>query len=162
MYKVHCNDHIPHFDYPNLDKMKPTKLNYSYLIYYILQNLKSKRYPYLLYSYINIYKFIKLTCTPELQAFIDSTTIRSIIGKNLSNAFGIWSEVTDPSEDKEFLGFGVYPSASFFNHSCSPNIVKTRNNSEMVFTTSKDIEIGEELCISYGNTDEPVELRQNN
>ena len=102
MYKVHCNDHIPHFDYPNLNKMKPTKLNYSYLIYYILPNLKSKRYPYLLYSYINIYKFIKLTCTPELQAFIDSTTIRSIIGKNLSNAFGIWSEVTDPSEDKEF------------------------------------------------------------
>ena len=39
--------------------------------------------------------------------------------------------------------------------------MKTRNNSEMVFTTSKDIEIGEELCISYGNyTDEPVELRQ--
>lgn len=162
MYKVHCNDHIPHFDYPNLDKNEANKVELLLFdLLYSSEFEKVKRYPYLLYSYINIYKFIKLTCTPELQAFIDSTTIRSIIGKNLSNAFGIWSEVTDPSEDKEFLGFGVYPSASFFNHSCSPNIVKTRNNSEMVFTTSKDIEIGEELCISYGNyTDEPVELRQ--
>ena len=26
MYKVHCNDHIPHFDYPNLDKNEANKV----------------------------------------------------------------------------------------------------------------------------------------
>ncbi|CAI5758826.1 unnamed protein product [Candida verbasci] len=87
---------------------------------------KYHRYPYLLYSYINIYKFVKLTCSKELQKYITPDSIRSIIGKNLSNAFGIWSESNSKDEDKEFLGFGVYPSASFFNHSCDPNLIKIR------------------------------------
>ncbi|EGW34895.1 uncharacterized protein SPAPADRAFT_47961 [Spathaspora passalidarum NRRL Y-27907] len=112
---------------------------------------KVRKYPYLLYSYINIYKFLKLTVSEQLQPYINTDEIRCIIGRNLSNAFGIWSEVSDPKEDKEFLGFGVYPSASFFNHSCAPNLVKTRIGNQLVFTTLRDISAGEELCINYGN-----------
>ncbi|KAI5960313.1 SET6 [Candida pseudojiufengensis] len=122
---------------------------------------KYQKYPYLLYSYINMYKFIKLTCTNGLQPFITPNNVRSIIGKNLSNAFGIWSNTTSKKEDKEFLGFAVYPSASFFNHSCSPNILKTRINQDLKFETLKDIEKGEEICISYGNfSNESFETRQ--
>ena len=112
---------------------------------------KVEKYPYLLYSYINIYKFIRLISRQELQPFISPNRVRSIIGKNLSNAFGIWSNVTSKTEDKEFFGFGVYPSASFFNHSCGPNIIKTRIDNKLVFTTLRDIQPGEELNIDYGN-----------
>lgn len=122
---------------------------------------KYHKYPYLLFSYINIFKFIKLTCTAELQQFITTDTIRSLIGKNLSNAFGIWSNTTSKNEDKEFLGFSVYPSASFFNHSCDPNIIKIRIRNDMRFETLRDIAAGEELCINYGNfQNEEVEKRQ--
>lgn len=122
---------------------------------------KYHKYPYLLFSYINIFKFIKLTCTAELQQFITTDIVRSLIGKNLSNAFGIWSNTTAKDEDKEFLGFSVYPSASFFNHSCDPNIIKIRVRNDMRFETLRDIAIGEELCINYGNfQNEDVEKRQ--
>lgn len=122
---------------------------------------KYHKYPYLLFSYIRVFKFIKLTCTAELQPFITTDTVRSLIGKNLSNAFGIWSNTTNKDEDKEFLGFSVYPSASFFNHSCDPNIIKIRMRNDMCFETLRDIAEGEELCINYGNfQSEDVNKRQ--
>ncbi|KAI3403852.2 SET6 [Candida oxycetoniae] len=108
---------------------------------------KYRKYPYLVQSYINIFKFIKLTCSKELQPFVNSKTVRDIIGKNLSNAFGIWSHAKSSSEDKELLGFAVYPSASFFNHSCEANIKKIRIKNDMKFVTLRDIGPGEELCI---------------
>lgn len=112
---------------------------------------KVTKYPYLLYSYINMYKFIKLTSSEELQPFITPSTVRCILGKNLSNAFGIWYNTTCQTEDKEYFGFGVYPTASFFNHSCDPNIKKTRTNEKLLFKTIRDIVKGEEICIDYGN-----------
>ncbi|KAK6202632.1 uncharacterized protein RJT21DRAFT_20907 [Scheffersomyces amazonensis] len=122
---------------------------------------KVEKFPYLLYSYINIYKFIKVTSLPELQPFINPQRVRDTIGRNLTNAFGIWSEVLNPTEDKEFLGFGVYPSASYFNHSCSPNLIKKRINNTLTFTTKRDIQANEELCIDYGSyLDENVIVRR--
>ncbi|RCK55604.1 putative protein lysine methyltransferase SET6 [Candida viswanathii] len=161
MYKCH-GARISNYDFPEL---KPDETNQVEMVLFDLlyssEYEKVKKYPYLLYSYINIYKFIRLSCTPELQPFINLSTVRAIIGKNLSNAFGIWSEVSDPSEDKEFLGYAVYPSASYFNHSCAPNIIKSRKGHSLEFTTLRDIESGEELCINYGNyTNEPVEIRR--
>ncbi|KAG2733382.1 hypothetical protein G9P44_002907 [Scheffersomyces stipitis] len=122
---------------------------------------KVHKYPYLLYSYINIYKFIKLTALPPLQPFITSDLVRSSIGRNISNAFGIWSDSSSSEEEREYFGFGVYPSASYFNHSCGPNVVKKRIENKLTFTTLRDISAGEELCIDYGNyINEPVEVRQ--
>ncbi|RCK60480.1 putative protein lysine methyltransferase SET6 [Candida viswanathii] len=119
IYKCH-GARISNYDFPEL---KPDEANQVEMVLFDLlyssEYEKVKKYPYLLYSYINIYKFIRLSCTPELQPFINLSTVRAIIGKNLSNAFGIWSEVSDPSEDKEFLGYAVYPSASYFNHKTS-------------------------------------------
>lgn len=123
---------------------------------------KILKYPYLLYAYINIYKFLKAGAPEVLQPYIRQTSIKNIIGRYLSNAFGIWSDVESPeTEDREFFGFGVFPSASFFNHSCGPNMVKKRSNNSFSFTALRDIEAGEELCINYGySTTEKVEERR--
>ncbi|KAG7664237.1 SET6 [[Candida] subhashii] len=147
-----------------IDSLDTVNTNTELSLFNLLQSVemeKVKKYPYLLYSYINIYKFLKLTCSSHLQKFINPDHVRAIIGKNLSNAFGIWSETSNPTEDKEFFGFGVYPSASFFNHSCAPNIVKTMDTNKLSFRTLRDILPGEELCINYGNyLDESVETRR--
>ncbi|KAK6457823.1 uncharacterized protein RJT20DRAFT_125681 [Scheffersomyces xylosifermentans] len=122
---------------------------------------KVQKYPYLLYSYINIYKFLVLTTLPPLQDLVSSDLVRATIGRNLSNAFGIWSEASNPSEEKEFFGFGVYPSASYFNHSCGPNMIKKRTKNVLTFTTLQDIKPDQELCIDYGNyINEKVEVRR--
>lgn len=161
MYRCH-NIKISNYDFPELNPQEANQVEMVLFdLLYSSEYEKVEKYPYLLFSYINMYKFIKISCTKELQTFINLTIVRAIIGKNLSNAFGIWSEVSDPSEDKEFLGYGVYPSASYFNHSCEPNIVKTRKGATLEFTTLRDINPGEELCINYGNyTNEPVEIRR--
>lgn len=122
---------------------------------------KVKKYPYLLLSYINIYKFVRIVSPKEFLPFLTPKSIRSIIGRNLTNAFGIWSPITAEDEEREFFGFGVYASASYFNHSCLPNIEKIRVGRSYKFVASKDIASGDELCISYGirNTD-TVEQRR--
>lgn len=127
----------------------------------LTENEKVHRYPYLLDAYINIYKFLYLVARPELQLYITPSTIRACIGRNLSNAFGIWSQSQSVAEDREFFGFGVYPLALFFNHLCEPNIVKKREGRKLTFHALRDIDEGEELCIDYGNyLNEPVEVRR--
>lgn len=148
----------------SIKALESTNLEASELILFQLlqssEEQKVQKYPYLLYSYINIYKFIKITSHPLLQPFITCQNIRDIIGKNLSNAFGIWS-IQIEDEDKEFFGFGVYPSASYFNHSCSPNLIKKRIDNKLTFTTTKEIASNDELCIDYGNyLNENVEKRK--
>jgi hypothetical protein len=121
---------------------------------------KVAKYPYLLKSYTRMYKYLKLTCGPQLQPFITIDNIRRIIGTSLTNAFGIWSS-TVPGEDKEYFGCALYPSASFFNHSCSANVSRTRHGRLISFVTSHPVLQGEELCIQYGNhTTEDYHTRQ--
>lgn len=67
------------------------------------------------------------------------------------NAFGIRAGSDD---NEEYMGYAVYPAASFFNHSCRPNIAKQRNGRYWTFRTSKSIAIGEECCITYLGGDE--------
>ncbi|WPK22800.1 hypothetical protein PUMCH_000013 [Australozyma saopauloensis] len=111
---------------------------------------KVRKYPYLLVSYTNIYKFVRLACPISLLPYITTLNVRGIIGRNLTNAFGIWSHITEHDEEREFFGFGVYASASYFNHSCYPNVKKVREGNTYKFIASRDIFPGEEMCISYG------------
>lgn len=122
---------------------------------------KVEKYPYLTLAYSNIFKFLRLTCPDSFQKFITPQSVRDIIGRNLTNAFGIWSPTTTDDEEREYLGFGVYPSASFFNHSCAFNVKKLRELNTYIFKTTEDIQSGTELCISYGITgDETLESRE--
>lgn len=111
---------------------------------------KVARYPYLLVSYVNIYKFVRLVVPECWLPFVTPQAVRDMIGRNLTNAFGIWLPTTQSGEGRELFGFGVYPSGSFFNHSCAFNVSKTRKDASYEFTADRDILPGEELCISYG------------
>lgn len=146
------------------DQTAPQRLALELELFNLLQLSelqKVEKYPYLVHSYANIYKFARIVCPLELQPFVTPQNVRDIIGKNLTNAFGIWSPTKSPDEEKEYFGFGVYPSASFFNHSCNYNVVKKRVGGAYIFTAKEDIEPGTELSITYGiKGDELLQQRQ--
>ncbi|KAI9301711.1 hypothetical protein BJ944DRAFT_271057 [Cunninghamella echinulata] len=93
---------------------------------------------------------------------------RSIFYREMANSFGLWeqqsnngNEIDAVTDDLELLGYGIYPSAVYFNHSCHANVIKLRHGDQMHFYTKRDIQLNEELCISYGNVDTPfLERRQ--
>jgi SET and MYND domain-containing protein len=64
------------------------------------------------------------------------------------NAFGINSG-TNEEEKEEYMGFAVFPSISYFNHSCRPNLIKTRFGRSWRMEADGDIPAGTELCITY-------------
>ena len=101
--------------------------------------------------------FLKQNLPPDLACFVTST-VYPFLSRHLSNSFGIWELPISP--DSENLGSAMYPSASYFNHSCDPNIAKLRQGRTIVFVTSKEVQAGEELCISYGHTERQVEERR--
>lgn len=67
------------------------------------------------------------------------------------NAFGIRSGGND---NEEYMGYGVWTAASYFNHSCQPNVTKRRCRREWQFCAAEDVATGEQLCISYLGGDE--------
>lgn len=102
--------------------------------------------------------FLKLYLPQEFAPLIESTAY-PFLSRHLSNSFGVWELPISP--DSEHLGSVMYPSASYFNHSCDPNVAKVRQGRIVLFVTSKDVQPGEELCISYGHTERQVlERRQ--
>lgn len=111
---------------------------------------KISRFPLLLKSQARIYKFLRLSLPEFLQNLLTVESLRLTFGREYGNAFGI-RQITDESstEEKEFLGYMVSPEASFFNHSCRPNLKKSRCENRMVFTTMRDVKQGEQLCIDY-------------
>lgn len=76
--------------------------------------------------------------TPEI-LFVLST-------RDSHNSFGIRSL---EDEGSEFFGYGCWPAASYFNHSCGPNVSKQRVGRVWEFTTARDVGKDEELCITY-------------
>ncbi|KAF2205514.1 SET domain-containing protein [Delitschia confertaspora ATCC 74209] len=77
-------------------------------------------------------------CTPEI--------LITLSQRDSHNSFGIRSLEDDGSE---FFGYGCWPSASYFNHSCGPNVEKQRVGRVWEFRTGREVEEGEELCITY-------------
>ncbi len=82
-----------------------------------------------------------------------------ILGKVKSNSFGLDSpmrkgEFNESGEpDVNFLGHAVYEEASFFNHTCErANVVRIRRERTLSFVCVRDVDKGEELCITYINS----------
>ena len=48
-------------------------------------------------------------------------------------------------------GTSLLPAASYFNHSCAPNLAAPTNGKIMVCYTLRDVNAGEALCISYSD-----------
>lgn len=124
-----------------------------------------------LLSNIRMYHSFLLHLPLELLEVITSYTISIILSRDLGNSFGTSEEfeggappslsssslLSSPSLDSTIVGrgqqvgFALYPILSFYNHSCSPNIIKKRTGTTYFFSTipTRIVEEGEELCISY-------------
>ncbi|KAK1821740.1 Histone-lysine N-methyltransferase set-6 [Friedmanniomyces endolithicus] len=100
--------------------------------------------------------------THDLEAhcnsFVQLSSIIALAAVSSHNAFGIRSGGED---GEEYMGYGVYPSASYFNHSCHPNVAKQRVGTVWKFWVTEDVRQGEELCISYlGGDEKDLNVRQ--
>ncbi|KAF2621559.1 SET domain-containing protein [Macroventuria anomochaeta] len=93
-------------------------------------------------SYLHLLAILPLPLLP----LTTPETIFLLSSRDSHNSFGIRSLEDDGSE---FFGYGCWPAASYFNHSCGPNIEKNREGRVWNFRAGSDIEAGEELNITY-------------
>ncbi|KAI6126853.1 hypothetical protein F5141DRAFT_1200569 [Pisolithus sp. B1] len=118
-----------------------------------LGNIRERRH--VLSAHLRIYAFLCNALPKYLLPYIP-TTVREVFARDtgtlLASGMGI--------AGTRCWGGGFGPSASYFNHNCSPNIRKTRQGRTLHFETTRAVSAGEELCISYVDTDQPVEQRQ--
>lgn len=97
-------------------------------------------------GHISAFLYLAASLPVELLPFVTSDTLLTVKAREVHNSFGIRSL---EDEGSEFFGYGVWPSASYFNHSCEPNVMKRRVGRTWVFDAEKEIMAGEELSISY-------------
>jgi SET and MYND domain-containing protein len=93
-------------------------------------------------TYLHLLAILPLPILP----LVTPETLFLLSSRDSHNSFGIRSLEDDGSE---FFGYGCWPAASYFNHSCAPNIKKARVGRVWEFRAGKDIEEGDELCITY-------------
>jgi len=68
------------------------------------------------------------------------------------NALGFYTSpemLCHPRSYAVLSGLGLYPRASLFNHSCTPNVSRYNLGDVAVFRTNRMVRAGEELRISY-------------
>jgi hypothetical protein len=97
-------------------------------------------------NHVHAYLHLLALLPASLLPHVTAEKCLELARKDSWNSFGIRS-LDDGGA--EFFGFGVWPDASFFNHSCAPNIKKQRVGRMWQFWTDGDVEVGGELSISY-------------
>jgi hypothetical protein len=93
-------------------------------------------------TYLHLLAILPLPILP----LVTSQTLFLFSSRDSHNSFGIRSLEDDGSE---FFGYGCWPAASYFNHSCGPNVEKRRDGRAWEFRAGRDIVQGDELCITY-------------
>jgi hypothetical protein len=93
-------------------------------------------------SYLHLLAILPLQLLPS----VDPKMLFLLSSRDAHNAFGIRSL---EDEGSEYFGYGCWPAASYFNHSCGPNVEKAREGREWCFRAGKDVRKGDELCITY-------------
>lgn len=93
-------------------------------------------------TYLHLLAILPLPLLPHVTA----ESLRLLSTRDAHNSFGIRSLDDDGSE---FFGYGCWPAASYFNHSCAPTIEKNREGRVWYFRAGRDMEKGDELCITY-------------
>ncbi|KAK0616168.1 hypothetical protein B0T14DRAFT_482265 [Immersiella caudata] len=118
----------------------------------LLCGLESESTPYLssheLDEYISSYLQLLAVLPVEILPFVSGAELHEMKSRETHNSFGIRSLFDGGSE---FFGYGVWPSASYFNHSCDPNLARRREGRDWVFSTGREVKRGEQLYISYVN-----------
>ncbi|KAK5718207.1 Histone-lysine N-methyltransferase set-6 [Elasticomyces elasticus] len=104
-----------------------------------------------LQAHCNSYVQLAKNLSTELLSSCTTEICQALVAASSHNAFGIRS---GSEEGEEYMGYAVYPSSSYFNHSCSPNVAKQRVGNAWRFWVIDDVKKGEQLCISYLGGDE--------
>ena len=99
-----------------------------------------------LQAFVRSYLQLLATLPIQLLPLVTPETIFLLSSRDSHNSFGIRSLEDDGSE---FFGYGCWPAASYFNHSCGPNIEKIREGRVWQFRAGSDIAEGAELNITY-------------
>jgi SET and MYND domain-containing protein len=99
-----------------------------------------------LHAFVRTYLHLLAVLPLPLLPLVTPENLLLLSSRDSHNSFGIRSLEDDGSE---FFGYGCWPSASYFNHSCGPNVEKVRVGRVWEFRAGDDIEEGEELCITY-------------
>lgn len=112
-----------------------------------------------LLDYTASYLVLLAILPPPFLHLVTTDLIVNLASRASHNAFSIRPEGdTDGEQSGEFLGWGVWPEASFFNHSCRPNVRKERLGRCWSFMVdahgSSEVEAEEQLCITYLGGDE--------
>lgn len=82
-----------------------------------------------------------------------------------ANSLGIYTnseQLCYPDQFAQLSGVALYLNGSLFNHDCRPNATRFNVGAIAVFRTNRLVRKGEELCISYIESDilcEPASLR---
>lgn len=108
---------------------------------------KIKKFPVLLDFQMKVFQTLFILF-PTLRTLLTTDLFRHILGSEYGNSFGIW-QISESSDDREYLGYMVHPEASYFNHSCSPNVEKKRVGRTMYYSLAEDVRPGQQLCIDY-------------
>ncbi|KAI8139882.1 hypothetical protein BJV82DRAFT_625349 [Fennellomyces sp. T-0311] len=150
---------------PKFNDLLDIQCNELAFVRHICNNLDNEiQLPEELIQVMQLYAFLSSATSTILDCPHD--VFRSIYFREMANSFGLWEmphkDAADGSvtDDLELLGWGIYPSAVYFNHACDANVTKVRKGRDMVFIAKRDIEPGEEACISYGCVEEPVQERR--
>lgn len=104
-------------------------------------------------AYLMLLAVVPRTLLP----YITQAAVRSLQAHSSHNVFGLRSLDEGGEEGdagSECFGYGLWPVASYWNHSCAPNVQKQRRGRMWKFWASRNIARGEELCISYLGGDE--------
>lgn len=133
----------------NLKYMDPQCITYR--AFNMLQSnelSKISKFPVLLHFQKLVFQTLYILLPSHLHRMLSIPLLRHILGTEYGNAFGLWQE-GEASDSREYFGYWVFPEASYFNHSCNPNITKYRKGNSMLFTVNRDIKKDEQICIDY-------------
>ncbi|KIW46734.1 uncharacterized protein PV06_02380 [Exophiala oligosperma] len=121
--------------------------------------------------HVEAYLVLLATVPEQVLPHVQQSLLRTIQSRTTHNSFGLRSldegggggggaeadadaGRTTMAVGSECFGFGVWPEASYWNHSCEPNLKKSRAGRTWRFSTSRSVKPGDELCISYLGGDE--------
>lgn len=111
---------------------------------------KISRFPILLPFQITVFKTLKILLPENYRELLTISLFRHILGSEYANSFGIWED-GESYDSRELLGYWMFPQASYFNHTCKPNITKSKSGRAMLFTLNRDVSEGDELNIDYSD-----------
>jgi len=96
--------------------------------------------------------------TVDEEIMLETQQLRDLIAKEETNSHSLMYDYAHLRGEKErfavedddsMYGFGAFVKSSLFNHSCAPNIFRRTKGGILSLYALRNIEKGEEVCITY-------------